>query len=237
MTHQHPPGRGDIVSAPLSVPATLRHPVPDPGWRALYSALLYVATPFALARLWWKGRLVPGYRQRVGERFGYVPSAPQGVTVWLHAVSVGEAIAAGPLVKALVARHGAGQVWVTSTTPTGSAQVRRMFGESVRHSYAPYDLPAVVERFLRRVRPRVVVVMETELWPNLFAAVRRKGIPMAVVNARLSPRSFRGYGRVGRFAASVLADTSFIAAQTADDMARFVALGAPRVVNAGNIEI
>lgn len=207
--------------------------------RLFYTLLLYVAAPFVLLRLLWKSRQLPEYRGRIGERFGFVPpAAADGIAVWVHAVSVGEALAAQPLIEQLIARHGEGRVWVTSTTPTGSARVTAAFGARVRHSYAPYDLPDAVARFLDRVRPRQFVVMETELWPNLFRACRRRGVPLMIANARLSPRSFAGYARVRDFVAGTLADCTAIAAQSEDDAARFRALGAPaaRVEMAGNLK-
>ncbi len=204
--------------------------------RALYTLLLYLITPLVLLRLLWKSRLQPEYRQRIGERFGLVPAAPDGVAVWVHAVSVGESLAALPLIEALIRAHGEGRVWVTTTTPTGSARVSAALGARVRHSYAPYDLPGAVARFLERARPRQVVIMETELWPNLFRAIRRAGLPLFVANARLSPRSFRGYGRLRRSIAGVLADCTEVAAQSQADAQRFRELGAPRVSVMGNIK-
>jgi 3-deoxy-D-manno-octulosonic-acid transferase len=202
--------------------------------RVLYTVLLALLTPLILLRLWFKGRALPAYRQRIGERFGHVRREP--VMVWVHAVSVGESMAALPLIEALVARHGERQVWVTTTTPTGSARVQAALGDRVQHSYAPYDLPWVVARFLACARPRQVVVMETELWPNLFAALKARGIPLTIANARLSPRSFRGYSRVAGFTRSVLQNVSLIAAQSALDAERFAALGAPRVEVLGNLK-
>ena len=204
--------------------------------RALYTLLLYLITPLVLLRLLWKSRLQPEYRQRIAERFGRVPAAPDGVAVWVHAVSVGESLAALPLIEALIRTHGEGRVWVTTTTPTGSARVSAALGARVRHSYAPYDLPGAVARFLERARPRQVVIMETELWPNLFRAIRRAGLPLFVANARLSPRSFRGYGRLRRSIAGVLADCTEVAAQSEADAQRFRELGAPRVSVMGNIK-
>lgn len=194
--------------------------------RALYTFLLYLLTPVVLLRLLWRSRELADYRQRWGERFGFVPRAEGGVAVWVHAVSVGESLAALPLIRALVAEHGVGRVWVTTTTPTGSARVREALGTQVRHSYAPYDLPDAVARFLARVRPRQVVVMETELWPNLFRALAARRIPLTIANARLSPRSFAGYSRVRGFARATLADCTHIAAQSEADAERFRALGA-----------
>lgn len=202
--------------------------------RMLYTALLALLTPLIVLRLWLKGRVQPAYRQRIGERFGRVPAHP--VAVWVHAVSVGESVAALPLIEALIKRHGERQVWVTTTTPTGSERVVASLGTRVIHSYAPYDLPQVVARFLDRARPQQVVVMETELWPNLFAALKTRGIPLTIANARLSPRSFKGYSRVAGFARSVLGNVTTVAAQSALDGERFTALGAPNVQVIGNLK-
>jgi len=206
--------------------------------RLLYTLILTLATPFVLLRLFIKGRRLPAYRERIGERFGFVKPAAGGVEVWIHAVSVGEVLAARPLIQALLARHGDGRVWVTTTTPTGSARVIDAYGSRVHHSYAPYDLPGPVSRFLQRVRPARVVVMETELWPNLFHACKDLGVPLMVANARLSKRSFRGYARFRHFARGTLAQCSAIAAQSKADARRFLTLGAPqgRVGVMGNLK-
>jgi 3-deoxy-D-manno-octulosonic-acid transferase len=204
--------------------------------RIFYICLLYLLGPALWLGLWLKGRRDPAYRRRAPERFGHVPAVPGGVAVWVHAVSVGETLAALPLIRALVERHGPGQVYVSSGTPTGSERVRAALGEAVRHSYAPYDLPHVVHRFLSRVQPRQVLVMETELWPSLFRQLARRGIPLVIGNARLSERSLRGYGRVRGFAASVLADVTLVAAQSEVDAQRFRQLGAPRVEVLGNLK-
>ncbi|WP_299691064.1 lipid IV(A) 3-deoxy-D-manno-octulosonic acid transferase [Hydrocarboniphaga sp.] len=203
--------------------------------RLLYTALLYLITPLVLLRLLWRSRDLADYRRRWNERFGFVAPADEGVAVWVHAVSVGESLAALPLIRELIARHGERSVWVTTTTPTGSARVIAALGERVRHSYAPYDLPGAVSRFLRRTAPRQVVVMETELWPNLFHQLGKLGIPLIVANARLSPRSMRGYSKVRGFAAATLAHCR-VAAQSPEDAERFKALGAQRVSVMGNIK-
>lgn len=205
--------------------------------RLVYTLLLYLAAPFVLLRLLWKSRQLPAYRQRVGERFGFVPPA-QSIAVWVHAVSVGETLAAAPLIEALIARHGEGQVWVTTTTPTGSERALAAFGNRIRHSYIPYDLPDAVGRFLARVRPQRVVIMETELWPTLFRACARRGIPLIIANGRLSPRSFRSYGRFRGFFGAVLNDCTTIASQSPEDGERFLALGtAPgRIADVGNVK-
>lgn len=128
--------------------------------RTLYTLLLTLLTPLIVLRLWLKGRVQPAYRQRIAERFGRVPAHP--VAVWVHAVSVGESLAALPLIEALIQRHGERRVWVTTTTPTGSARVQAALGARVIHTYAPYDLPWVVDRFVAHAAPNEVVVMETE---------------------------------------------------------------------------
>ena len=204
--------------------------------RLLYTALLYLLTPLVLLRLLWRGLQLRDYWYRWNERFGFVPRAENGVAVWVHAVSVGESLAALPLIRKLVAQHGERRVLVTTMTPTGSARVREALKDSVLHTYVPYDLPGAVSRYLQRMRPRRVVVMETELWPNLFRALRRRGIPLVIANARLSPRSFAGYSRVKGFATQVLADCSEVAAQSELDAGRFRALGAARVSVMGNIK-
>ncbi len=202
--------------------------------RLVYTLLLYLLTPFVLLRLLWRGFQMRAYWQRIPERFGFVPRAP--VAVWLHAVSVGESVAAIPLIKALLALHGARQVWVTTMTPTGSERVLAEFGDRIVHSYVPYDLPGAVARFLDRAQPRQVVVMETELWPNLFYAVAARGVPLIVANARLSPRSFAGYSRFRGAVSGLLAQCHAVAAQSPADAERFRALGAPRVSVMGNLK-
>ncbi|TCO79552.1 3-deoxy-D-manno-octulosonic-acid transferase [Plasticicumulans lactativorans] len=212
----------------------LKRPAGRP--RRAYSLLLTLLTPFALARLWWRGRANPAYRARIGERFGCIDALPAAGCLWLHAVSLGEVRAAVPLVRALQARHPDVPVLITTTTPTGSAQVRDTFAERVHHVYMPYDLPGAVARFLARTRPRIALIMETELWPNLFAACAARGVPVLVANARLSARSARGYARVPRLTAATLADTTLIAAQADADAERFRTLGAPRVEVLGNLK-
>lgn len=202
----------------------------------LYTLLLILITPWVLLRLLWRSLRQPAYRLRIHERFGDVTAPAEPIAVWVHAVSVGESLAALPLIRQLVARHGPRRVWVTTTTPTGSDRINDLLGDQVLHSYAPYDLPWVVSRFLDRVRPRQAVVMETELWPNLFRALRERNIALTIANARLSPHSYQGYSRVREFARRVLADTTLIAAQSALDAAHFEALGARRVEIMGNLK-
>lgn len=206
--------------------------------RPLYSLILYLITPLALLRLAWRGLRAPDYRRRWPERFGFFPAAVQGGAIWIHAVSVGEFQAALPLIKALMARYPETRLAVTTTTPTGSARVKAALGDAVFHVYAPYDLPGAVRRFLGRVRPRAAIVMETELWPNLFHACRARDIPLILANARLSERSAAGYRRIARLTSTTLGCITAIAAQGEADAQRLISLGADaaRVRVTGNIK-
>lgn len=189
--------------------------------RYLYTALLYLLTPFVLLRLRWRALRAPAYAQRWGERFGNYPALDLHDSIWIHAVSVGEVVAAVPLVRALRAAYPQSPLLITTMTPTGTEQVQRLFHGEVHHVYAPYDLPGAVFRFLKRARPRLAVIMETELWPNLFHGCRVRGIPVIVANARLSARSAAGYRRVAALTRATLRDISVIAAQSEADAERF----------------
>ena len=194
--------------------------------RRLYTAALWGLAPLALGRLWLRGTRMPAYRERVGERLGRTPPRTGPPAVWVHAVSVGEVQAALPLIERLRRELPGLPLVVTTVTPTGSERVRERLGSAVHHCYLPYDLPASVGRFLDRVRPAVGVIMETELWPNLYAACEARGVPVVVANARLSPRSWRGYRRLGRLARETLRRVTVVAAQSEADAERFRALGA-----------
>lgn len=210
--------------------------------RWLYSFLFQAMLPFILVRLWWRGRRAPAYRRRWRERFGVFsrPSfAARGrQSIWIHAVSVGETIAAAPMIRALQRRYPDLMVVVTTTTPTGSERVRALFGDSVFHVYSPYDTPGCVGRFLDRTQPVGVVIVETELWPNLVHGCHRRGIPVVVANARLSARSARGYGKVSALTRRMLAEVAAVVAQNPVDGERFVALGLPpsRLTISGSIK-
>ncbi|MHA3886577.1 lipid IV(A) 3-deoxy-D-manno-octulosonic acid transferase [Stutzerimonas degradans] len=194
--------------------------------RTLYTLLFHLGLPLVFLRLLWRAWRAPAYARRIGERFaiGLPPLEPGGI--WLHAVSVGESIAAAPLIRELMARHPDLPITVTCMTPTGSERIRALFGDRVQHCYLPYDLPWAAARFLERTRPRLAVVMETELWPNHIHQCARRGIPVALANARLSERSARGYARFARLTAPMLSELSLIAVQTAAEAKRFLALGA-----------
>lgn len=203
--------------------------------RLFYSLLLYLLIPLALLRLAWRGIRNRGYWYRWGERFGFVPRLP-GPVIWIHAVSVGEVRAAAPLVEALKRDHPGHRLLVTTMTPTGSATVHDVFGDSVAHCYVPYDLPTAVWRFLNRTRPVLALIMETELWPNLFHQCRARGIPLVIANARLSERSARGYTRFAHLTAATLANVGHIGAQSEADAVRLRLLGASDVAVTGSIK-
>ena len=202
--------------------------------RSVYTVLLYLLTPFLLLRLYWKGRRLPAYRCRIRERFSLSPI--QETDVWLHAVSLGEVIAATPLIEALLAKQW--RVMVTTMTPTGSQQVIARFGTRVAHQYLPYDLPWVLRRFYKSLNARLGIIMETELWPNLIEYGTRSKVPMLLMNARVSDKAFADYKRVRYFFRPVLAKFKAILAQSDLDAKRFVALGAPasRVHPLGNMK-
>jgi len=195
--------------------------------RFVYTVLHLLAMPLILVRLVWRARLNRDYLDCLHQRFGFGAPDPRArAPIWIHAVSVGEAQAAVPVARALVERYPQHPLLFTTTTPTGRDRVRQILGGTVEHRYVPYDLPWLVGRFLDRVRPRAVIVMETELWPNLFAACAARGIPLVLANVRLSERSARGYRRVGALSAGMLACVNAIAAQSQADAARMLALGA-----------
>lgn len=190
-----------------------------------YSLFFRLALPFVLLRLWWIGRTNPQAFVRWQERLGYVQASDEPV-IWVHAVSVGETIAAAPLVKALLRRNPDIPVLMTAMTPTGSARAKALFGDRVRYAFSPYDTPGAVRRFVGRVRPRALVIMETELWPNMIALSKQRDVPIFLINARLSARSARGYERVASLVRPLLRSISWIAAQADEDAGRFLRIGA-----------
>ncbi|HYW91078.1 MAG TPA: lipid IV(A) 3-deoxy-D-manno-octulosonic acid transferase [Gammaproteobacteria bacterium] len=197
--------------------------------RAVYSLAFRCLLPLALAYLLLLGRRDRRYWRGWSERFGrVVPVAAGRRTIWVHAVSVGEVMAATPLIRRIMAERPETGIVVTTFTPTGRERAMAAFGDSVRHCYVPLDLPGAVHRFLDRVRPELAIVMETELWPNLFDQCRRRGVPVVLANARISRRSLHAYRRLRRLAAWTLARVSLAAAQSETDAHRLDALGLPR---------
>jgi len=206
--------------------------------RRLYTVLLYLALPLVLLFLLFRSLREPGYRARWRERFGVFAPPPRHGGIAVHAASLGEVNAASALIDALAKRDTGGPLTVTTFTPTGSARVHALCADAVFHVYAPLDLPGAVQRFLDRVRPRLLVVMETELWPNLYHAAATRGIPILLANARISQRSFTRYRKMYRLTAQALGDTARILAQSAADAERLRALGAPpqRLTVTGNLK-
>ncbi|MGP3593815.1 lipid IV(A) 3-deoxy-D-manno-octulosonic acid transferase [Vagococcus sp. WN89Y] len=194
----------------------------------LYTTLLYIIQPLIWVRLWVRGAKAPAYRKRWGERYGFYRNPLKAGGIMLHSVSVGETLAAIPLVRALRHRYPDLPITVTTMTPTGSERVMSAFGGDVQHVYLPYDLPDALNRFLDKVDPKLVLIMETELWPNLISALHKRKIPLVIANARLSERSAAGYAKLGKFIQSLLRRITLIAAQNAEDSERFIILGAKR---------
>jgi len=204
--------------------------------RYLYTCLFYLALPFIFLRLLWRSRQIPGYRQGWAQRLGYCPQLEK--SIWVHAVSVGETIAAVPLIKALLKAFPQVPLVVSNMTPTGAARVKELFKESVKQIYIPYDVPSAVNRFLQRIHPQVAVVMETELWPNLFAGCSKYHVPIVIANARLSEKSARGYSYIPRLTRDMFLSIHSMAAQASADAERFIALGLSRdkVTVTGNLK-
>jgi 3-deoxy-D-manno-octulosonic-acid transferase len=206
--------------------------------RRLYSLLIYCAVPFAFAAVLWRGLRERTHWQGLGERFGWGRRLNGAPSIWLHAVSLGEMSAAAPLVRALRLKYPDDPVVLTTATLTGRARARSSFDAAVDVRFLPYDTPGAVARFLDRVRPRLAIIMETELWPNLFAECERRGVPLVLASARLSAKSVARYRRFGSLFRGIFSACSLVAAQTVEDAQRFVAIGAEsartRVV--GNIK-
>jgi 3-deoxy-D-manno-octulosonic-acid transferase len=208
--------------------------------RWLYSLAWWLALPLVLGRLWWRGRKEPGYRAHWAERLGFPGASPSArMTLWVHAVSVGETRASEPLVEALLAAYPDSRILLTHMTPTGRATGKSLFGhhgERLVQSYLPYDTGFMVGRFLRRFQPRVCILMETEVWPNLIAGCASAGVPVALVNARLSERSLRRGQKMGALMTDAAQAITLVAAQTELDAARIRSLGAPEVLVTGSIK-
>ena len=193
--------------------------------------------PFVFLRLLWRSRRVPEYRKRWAERLGHCPYRLEK-SIWVHAVSVGETLAAVPLIKALLQEFPQCPLVVTNMTPTGALRVKAALQETVKQVYVPYDVPKAVGLFLKRINPQIAIVMETELWPNLFASCHERHIPVVVLNARLSQQSARGYGYVPHLTRTIFTAIHHLAAQTAMDAERFIKLGLSpeKVTVTGNLK-
>ena len=196
--------------------------------RTLYTLLFHLGLPLVAIRLWLRARKAPAYARRIGERFALNLPTLQPGGIWVHAVSVGESFAAAPMIRELLKRYPQLPITVTCMTPTGSERIQALFANEprIQHCYLPYDLPWAAARFLNRVQPKLAVIMETELWPNHIHQCAKRGIPVALANARLSARSAKGYGRFARLTRPMLEEMSLIAVQTETEAERFRQLGA-----------
>jgi 3-deoxy-D-manno-octulosonic-acid transferase len=204
--------------------------------RGAYSALLVLIEPLYLLRLWWRGRREPLYRQAIGERFGRYRGAPSDGWLWVHAVSLGETRAAESLIAALRERMPGCRVLLTHGTATGREAGKALLREGDTQLWLPYDTPSVVQRFFAQFRPRVGVLMETEIWPNLLAAARVAGVTMVLANARLSERSRRKGQRLNAVMQPAVQSLALVLAQTADDAQRLREAGARDVRVCGNLK-
>ena len=204
--------------------------------RFVYTLLLYLMLPGVLWHLWRRSRKQPAYLEDIAERFGYYRQQPAHPLIWVHAVSVGETRAAAPLIEALRQRHPDHRILLTHMTPTGSETGEKLYGDGVLQCYLPYDYPGAVARFLDHFRPRLGLLMETEIWPNLIHGCRQRRIPLYLVNARLSQKSLLKYRRFAGLTRASLDGLTAIAAQSSADAARFAELGATRVIVTGNLK-
>ncbi len=210
--------------------------------RYLYSFLWWFALPFVLLRIWWRGRLEPGYRQHIPERLGFYPTIPHpNKRIWVHAVSVGETRAAEPLIRALMAEFPESQILLTCMTPTGRDTGAGLFAEELQtnkliQSFLPYDIGSMMSRFIRHFKPCLCVLMETEIWPNLIHQCSRHHIPLALVNARLSERSLRKGKKFKSIMEEAAKGFSAVAAQTKTDAERLSEFGASQITITGSVK-
>lgn len=185
-----------------------------------------MALPVITGRLFWRARKAPAYKQRIAERFAFKLKKLKPHGIWIHAVSVGESIAAAPMINALLDEHPDLPITITCMTPTGSERIKSLFGDRVQHCYMPYDAPCIAKRFLKKLQPKVAIIMETELWPNHIYYCHQMNIPVVLANARLSERSAKGYAKFHKVTRPMFASINWIAVQTQLEADRFIELGA-----------
>jgi 3-deoxy-D-manno-octulosonic-acid transferase len=192
--------------------------------RYIYIFLFYITLPFLFIRLLWRSRRMADYRMGWSERLGAVPFRCEK-SIWLHAASVGETLAAVPLIKSLQARYPTTPIVITNMTVTGAARTKALFGDSVFHAYVPYDTVDAAARFLKRANPMIAIIMETELWPTIFHQCKKRNVPIFVANSRLSKKSASGYHRIASLTHEMLQAVHTMAVQTQVEADRFIKLG------------
>ncbi len=204
---------------------------------AVYRMVMLLLLPAIYIRYVLKAGFTPSYRERIAERFGILPDSISTGTIWVHAVSVGEVNAAVPMIESLLQTQNR-QVLITCVTPTGSAQIKKSLGDQVTHVYAPVDVGIVVRAFLRKLKPAMIVIMETEMWPNLVHCSTCANIPVLFANMRISDRTFARAARLKPFSRFVLNDVSAFCVQTEDDRQRIVNIGVPdsKISVTGNLK-
>jgi len=205
--------------------------------RQFYTFLYWLVLPFILGRLIWRAFKQPDYLKRIHERFGSYPIKLKE-SIWVHAVSVGESIAAIPLVEALLISYPHIPILMTTTTPTGAARINAALQNRVTQVYLPYDLPFAMQRLVDAMNPKIGIIMETEWWPNLLYICHKNKLPICLFNARLSEKSARGYQKIASFSHLMLSHMVAITAQSEDDAKRLIMLGADRekITITGNIK-
>lgn len=204
--------------------------------RALYSALLWLAQPLYLLRLWWRGRAEPGYREAMAERLGHYRDAPSSGWLWVHAVSLGETRAAAALIAALRERRPGAKLLLTHGTATGRDAGRELLRDGDRQTWLPFDTRGAVRRFVAHFRPSIGVLMETEIWPNLLPEAAGQGVPLVLANARLSEKSQRQGERYASLIGPAVRALDLALAQTESDARRLRESGVPQVSVCGNLK-
>ena len=193
--------------------------------RAAYSLFLYTISPVIFLHLWLRGRKASAYRKRWTERLGFYPQTLESKNLVFHCASVGEILAASPLIKQLMANYPQQKITITCNTPTGSEQIVKIFGDAVQHIYLPLDFHGSVKRFLNKLEPAAVIILETELWPNLMMQTKGRNIPLLVLNARLSEKSVKGYQLITPLSCELMRSITMLAGHNQSDVDRFKSLG------------
>lgn len=204
----------------------------------LYNIIFTLSLPLIWIRLLYRSCKNPAYRQRMFERVGIFKAPLETKGIWIHAVSVGEVVAAQPLVKALQSQFPGLPIVLTTTTPTGSHQAKKLFKDSIFHVYFPYDLFWTLSLFLKKIKPVLCIIMETELWPNLLQCLNKKQIPIVIANGRVSEKSFKKYQRISFLTKWMMQQINHVAAQSDNDAKRFIQLGLneTHITNTGNLK-